>query len=75
MLILLTFCRCRENRASTISLVKFVHERIRPFADVDEDRRSVTMVFLSDFIPPAVLSDVGSMNALGKVLAIDSLVL
>jgi hypothetical protein len=41
----------------------------------DEDRWSTTAVFPSDFLPPVILSDVESTNALGKVLAVDSLVL
>ena len=55
--------------------MKFVHERKRLFSDVDEDRWSTTAVFPSDFLPPVILFDVESANALGEVLAVDSLVL
>ena len=75
MVTLLSFRRCRRDRSSTISLVNFVRERKRLFSNAGEDRWSTIAVFLSDFIPPVILSDIESANALGKYLVVDSLVL
>jgi hypothetical protein len=58
--------KCFGDKLLVISSCNDCRERNLPFSDADEDRRSTTVVFSSDFLSSLILPDAEYLSMSGK---------